>query len=68
MKQGSGNNSDGGRKREPIAHAINPGGVSEIGNHVARNPSPMSDGRGFMAPQPVATTTHHCGSQGLHKK
>lgn len=66
MHQGSGNNSGGGRKREPIVHAINPGGVSEIGAHVARNPSPMSDGRGFMAPAPVAETIHHCGSQGKH--
>lgn len=67
MKQGSGNNSNEGRKREPIVHAINPGGVSEIGNHVARNPESLNAGRGFMAPSPVAETTHHCGSQGKHK-
>lgn len=67
MKQGSGNSSRGDTKREPISHAINPGGVSELGNAVAKNPSPMSAGRGFTAPAPVATTTHECGSQGKHR-
>lgn len=64
MRQGSGNNSDGGRKREPIVHAINPGGVSEIGLAVAKNPEPMHLARGFTAPAPVACTTHPAGSQG----
>jgi hypothetical protein len=66
MHQGSGNNSDGGRKREPIAHAMDPGGVSEIGNHVAKNPQSIHAGRGFMAPEPMAEDHHHCGSQGKY--
>lgn len=67
MKQGPSTSRMGDTKREPIVHAINPGGVSEIGNAVARNPSPMSAGRGFTAPAPVAVTHHECGSQGKHK-
>lgn len=67
MHQGSGNNSNSERKREPIAHAINPGGVSQIGAHVGNNPESINAGRGFMAPSPVAETIHHCGSQGKHK-
>ena len=67
MKQGSGNSHMGDTKREPIVHAYNPGGVSEIGCAVAKNPSPLHEARGFTAPPPVAETTHHCGSQGKHR-
>lgn len=67
-KQGRADHSNvSGTKREPIAHAINPGGVAQIGNVVAKNPEPLHAGRGFMSPQPTASTTHHCGSQGKHK-
>lgn len=66
--QGSGNSSDGGRKREPISHAISPAAVSELGIHQVRTvPQPMHEGRGFTAPQPAGVSTHHCGSQGRHK-
>lgn len=67
MKQGSGSSSVGDTKREPISHAVDPGGVSQIGNAVARNPSPLYAGRGFTAPAPTACTTHQSGSQGKHK-
>lgn len=68
MKQGSGNSRKGDTKQPaPIVRAINPGGVSEIGNAVARNPSPMSAGRGFNAPAPVSKATSNSGSQGKHK-
>lgn len=53
-------------KVEPIPHAINPGGVSQIGSMVGQNPTPLADGRGFSAPRPVAETNSNCGSQGRH--
>jgi len=67
MKQGPGSSRVGDTKREPIVHAINPGAVSEIGCVVVKNPDQMSAGRGFTAPEPKSTTTHHCGSQGKHR-
>ncbi len=67
MKQGPGHSSDSGQKREPIPHAINPGGAAQLGVAVISNPTPLEAGRGFTAPQPVATTIHHGGSQGNHK-
>ncbi len=67
MKQGSGHSTDSGRKQEPIPHAIHPGGAAQLGVAVISNPTPLEAGRGFSAPQPVATTVHHCGSQGEHK-
>lgn len=67
MHQGNGNNSDSGQKREPIAHAINPAGASAIGQMFVKNVPNLHEGRGFMAPAPMAETTHHCGSQGKHK-
>ena len=66
MKQGSGHSSDSGQKREPIPHAIAPGGAAQLGTAVVKNPTPLGAGRGFAAPQPVATTVHECGSQGKH--
>lgn len=67
MKQGSGHSTDSGRKSEPVSHAINPGGAAQLGIAVVKNPTPLEGGRGFMAPEPVATTIHHSGSQGTHK-
>lgn len=67
MKQGTGNNSNMGQKREPIVHAINPKAVAEIGVSQFKSNEQMSAGRGFTAPQPVGKTIHHGGSQGRHK-
>jgi hypothetical protein len=67
MKQGTANNSDSGRKREPIAHAVSPAAVSEIGIHEARvNSLPLYEGRGLEAPM-QGTTNHPTGSQGKHR-
>ncbi len=67
MKQGSGHSTDSAQKREPIPHAINPGGAAQLGVAVVKNPTPLEAGRGFSAPAPVATTIHQSGSQGTHK-
>jgi hypothetical protein len=57
----------GSTKREPIAHAVSPAAVSEIGIHQVRGTSlPLYEGRGLEAPM-VGTTVHECGSQGKHK-
>jgi hypothetical protein len=73
MKQGSGSSRSGSQKVEPRPHAINPGGVSLLGemqgNHADRGTfkpkiTPMNAGRGFSAPAPVACTVHKGGSQG----
>lgn len=56
-----------GTKTEPQSEAIDPGGVSEIGCAVAKNPSPMYAGRGFEAPEPKGETIHNRGSQGRHE-
>lgn len=65
-----------GRKREPIAHAINPAGVSQIGSAMGNHASDaggkilhgssisMDAGRGFEAPMDAGRTVHHNGSQG----
>lgn len=65
-----------GRKREPIAHAINPAGVSQIGSNMGNHASDsqgkilhgssisMDAGRGFTAPHDAGRTIHHGGSQG----
>lgn len=67
MKQGPSHNSDGGRKREPIAHTVEPCAAANIGIVTDRATSePLYSGRGFEAPKPTAQTTHHCGSQGKH--
>lgn len=67
MKQGPSKSSDGGRKREPISHAISPGGVSQIGLAQGVRPESIHAGRGFSAPGPSGTTVHHGGSQGKHR-
>lgn len=67
MKQGQASSSHtGSTKVEPVSTKVNPGGVSEIGAHVAMNPSPVFEGRGVRAPM-AGTTIHHTGSQGKHK-
>ena len=67
MKQGTGNSTNSGQKREPIAHAVSPAAVSEIGIQVVRATSlPLYEGRGLEAPM-QGTTNHPCGSQGKHK-
>lgn len=67
MKQGTGNSTNSAQKREPIAHAVSPAAVSEIGLQVVRSTSlPLYEGRGLEAPM-QGTTIHHCGSQGKHK-
>jgi hypothetical protein len=68
MKQGQAQSSGtASTKREPIAHAVSPAAVSEIGIHQVRATSlPLYEGRGLEAPM-QGTTIHHCGSQGKHK-
>ncbi len=67
MKQGTGNSTNSGTKREPIAHAVSPAAVSEIGIHQVRGTSlPLYEGRGLEAPM-QGTTIHETGSQGKHK-
>lgn len=65
MKQGSGNNSHSGMKQEPIAHAMSPKGVGQIGLAQAKDRAtyPLDAGRGYEAPK-GGTTIHHSGSQG----
>lgn len=67
MKQGTGNNSASGQKREPISRAISPAAVSEIGiKQVHTGPAPsLVEGRGYKAPLGTSST-HKCGSQGRH--
>lgn len=68
MKQGQAQSSgSGSTKREPIAHAVNPAAVSEMGTQVIRSTSlPLYEGRGLEAPI-QSTTIHQSGSQGKHK-
>ena len=75
MKQARAVTSMSGQKREPIAHAMNPAGVSQIGqamgNHATDTgkilhgaSTSMDRGRGFEAPMDAGRTVHHSGSQG----
>lgn len=67
MKQGTGNNTSAGQKREPIAYAVSPSAVSELGAHHVRTTSlPLYIGRGLEAPM-QGETSHPTGSQGKHK-
>lgn len=67
MKEGTGRTTSTAHKTEPIAHAVNPAAVSEIGIHSIRaNSLPLYEGRGLEAPM-QGTTIHHTGSQGKHK-
>ena len=66
MKQGRATTSIvGSTKQEPISHAVNPGGVSEIGCAQWGTSTPIYEGRGLSAPM-VGETTHQSGSQGKH--
>lgn len=66
MKQGTGNNSMGRRKIEPISHAISPAGVSQIGETVDKRAiENFNKGRGYKAPM-SGHQIHHSGSQGRH--
>lgn len=64
-KQGRADHSNvAGTKREPIAHAVSPAAVSEIGIHQVRTTKvSLYEGRGFEAPAPKACTIHKSGSQ-----
>ena len=75
MKQGMGKSTMSGQKREPIAHAMNPAGVSQIGQALGNHATDqgkilhgasisMDRGRGFEAPKDSGRTIHHGGSQG----
>ena len=67
MKQGTGNTTQASQKREPIAHAVNPAAVAEIGVHqICGTSLPLYEGRGLEAPM-QGTTNHPTGSQGKHK-
>lgn len=67
MKDGTGKTTQSGQKREPIAHAVSPAAVSEIGIHQVRGTSlPLYEGRGLEAPM-QGTTIHQRGSQGKHR-
>lgn len=76
MKQGHASHSGSGQtKVEPKSQGVNPGFVSQIGNHIGNHaergdlsvrPIPMYEGRGLKAPM-VGSMSHHCGSQGRHK-
>jgi len=68
VKQGRAtHDGTGSTKREPIAHAVNPAAVSEIGIHQVRATSlPLYEGRGLEAPM-AGTTTYESGSQGKWK-
>jgi hypothetical protein len=66
MKQGTGRNSDSGRKVEPKSHKVSPGAVGSIGTEVVRTVSkPMFPGRGYEAPK-AGHQSHPRGSQGKH--
>jgi hypothetical protein len=65
----------GSMKREPIAHAMNPAGVAQIGSAMGNHATGVGKilngasvsidrGRGFEAPKDAGRTVHHGGSQG----
>lgn len=64
MNQGTGNSQRGQVKTEPNTRAVDVGYVGGLGTKEVRQaPEPMYEGRGYVAPKPVATTTHKSGSQ-----
>jgi hypothetical protein len=67
VKQGQASSSGpGSRKIEPTSRAIDPAGVSQIGETVdPRSVERMHQGRGYSAPK-AGHTIHHTGSQGRH--
>lgn len=70
MMQGRADKSGAGsQKREPIAHAVSEGAVSQLGAHVGGRTAAretLYEGRGFEAPT-GGSQVHKCGSQGRHK-
>lgn len=75
MKQGSGNNSAGGQKIEPLPKIINVKAVSQIGSNMGnkdhqrtglKSVEAMHKGRGFSAPIDSGRTVHQGGSQKRH--
>lgn len=68
MKQGQASSSGpGSTKREPIAHAVNPAAVADMGIQQVRSTSlPLYEGRGLEAPM-QGSTNHKSGSQGRYK-
>lgn len=77
MKQGRASSSGpGSRKREPIAHAINPGGVAQFGlaqgNHTMEGTTNYRGdrvrlGAGYTPPKDEGRQVHRGGSQGKHR-
>lgn len=70
MKQGKATTSGmGSTKREPISHAVSPGGVSQLGEMVGtrRAVEQIYVGYGYKAPMGSGTTVHRSGTQGKHK-
>lgn len=66
MKQGTGTHSYKG-KQEPVSHTVSVPAVSQLGNHVGKNPAgPIQSSRGVQAPT-SACTSHPSGSQGKHR-
>lgn len=78
MKQGRASVSGSmDRKVEPSAQAMNPAGVSQIGQSMGNHATgqgkvlhgtstSMYAGRGFEAPKDAGCESHDCGSQGRH--
>lgn len=75
MSQNRAVTSMSAQKREPIAHAMNPAGVSQIGQAMGNHATgvgkilhgssvSMDRGRGFEAPMDAGRVVHHNGSQG----
>lgn len=61
-------NTNAGHKVEPKSHAINPGGVDQLGEKVAVKSAfeSLHQGRGYSAPR-AGHTVHPSGSQGRHR-
>lgn len=79
MNQGRASSSGpGSRKTEPRPHAVDPAGVSQIGQAMGNHATdtgkilhgaskPLYAGKGFEAPHDQGRTIHHGGSQGRHE-
>lgn len=66
MKQGTGNNTNSGRKVEPISKGISMDHVANIGVQVVRTrAAPPCCTEGYKAPM-MSSSNHKSGSQGKH--
>ncbi len=66
MTQGRSNREVSRPKGEPMAHAVSPAAVSDIGAQVVRTISkPLYKGRGYEAPM-NKSQSHSGGSQGTY--